>query len=309
MNIVEPGLYDGIPDDEYHAGTNTPTRSLSQSALKNLIPPSTPAHFWHQLHTPQPPRRVFDIGRAAHMLVLGVGEPVAACPTEYLSVNGQMTTTKAKAWAYTQREQGVTPLSPVDYQMVHGMIDALLGHHRVLDILTDPHKRPEVSAYAIDPDAGVWLRGRFDLAANQLWDYKTSASADPDQFRRSAWSYGYHVQDATYRLIYELLVGVDPGPMRFIVQEKTPPYLVSTVVLDGYFEAAGRQQLRAALDLYVDCMATESWPGYPDELVTISPPPYALRDVDIDVAAEPVPLDPALLASLDQLANKEGTPS
>lgn len=285
MKITIPGLYPGIPDDVYHAGLNTPQPSLSQSLLKLLIPPSTPAHFAWRRANSQPNRRVFDVGRAAHTRALGVGEEMAACPVDLLSTDGKMTTKAAKEWVAEQRSNGVVPLTPGDYDTVNRMCDALVAHDRVADILTDPSKQPELSAYA-EWSTGVWLRGRFDLMGGQLWDYKTAASADPDQFRGKTLAYGYHIQDVAYRLLHELTTGTDPGPMVFIIQEKTAPYLVSTVTLDGEFERLARSQFEAALDLYTACTAAGHWPGYPDQLVTITPPVWALKDLDNTAAVD-----------------------
>lgn len=281
--LTGPTLLDGVPDDTYHSGgISTPGPQLSQSLIKLLIPPSTPAHFQWRLTHPEGPKRAFDIGRAAHTYALGVGEDMAACPADLLAVNGAMTTKAAKEWCDAQRAAGAVPLTPRDHRMVLDMADALVHHDRVAEVLTDPAKRPEVSAYAPHPDVAVWLRGRFDLLGGQLWDYKTSVCAHPDAFRKSAWSYGYHIQDAAYRLLAKLTLGEDPGPMVFLVQEKTPPYPCSVVTLDAEFERLAREQLRLALDTYAACRelwgdprGPVRWPGYPDEVVTISPPPYA----------------------------------
>ena len=280
QQIVSPGLYDGIPDDEYHRGANTPTPSLSQSLLKLLVPPSTPAHLRWRMSNPEPPKRVFDVGRAAHTMALGVGEEMVCCPADLLSSVGTMTTNAAKAWVLEQRAAGRVPLTPSDYALVRGMADALVHHERVADLLTDPGKRPEVSAYAQHPETGAWLRGRFDLLGGQLFDYKTAACAEPQAWRKSAWSYGYHVQDVAYRSLHEWIFGTDPGPMEFLVQEKVPPYLVSTIVLDGEFERLGRAQFEAALALYAECVTADRWPGYPEEVAVVSPPRYADTPAD-----------------------------
>lgn len=288
LTVTGPTLLDSVPDDVYHGGgVQTPGPQLSQSMLKLLIPPSTPAHFqWRATH-PEPPKRAFDIGRAAHTLALGVGDPIAACPVELLSSVGTMTTNAAKAWAAEQRAAGVTPLTPTDHAMVYGMADALVHHDRVAELLTDPAKRPEVSAFAPHPDVPeVWFRGRFDLLGGALWDYKTSACAEPSAFRKSAWSYGYHVQDVLYRTLLEAVTGEVSAPMVFLVQEKTPPYLCTVVTLDSEFERLAREQIAAALDLYLACVAAcgapdadgVHWPGYRDEVALISPPRYADRE-------------------------------
>lgn len=288
ITVTGPTLLDHVPDDTYHSGgIQTPGPQLSQSLLKLLIPPSTPAHFQHRLTHPEPPKRVFDIGRPAHTYALGAGEEMACCPAELLSSVGTMTTTAAKAWAAEQRAAGIVPLTPADYDMVLGMAEALVHHDRVAELLTDPGKRPEVSAFAPHPDVPeVWFRGRFDLLGGDLWDYKTSRSADPEAFRKSAWAYGYHVQDVLYRTLLEAVTGTVSAPMVFLVQEKTPPYLCSVVTLDAEFERLARGQIAAALDLYLTCVESHGdpraagvrWPGYRDEIALLSPPRYADRE-------------------------------
>lgn len=282
--LTGPALLPGVPDHVYHSGgIATPGPQVSQSGLKLLVPPSTPAHFQWALTHPEPPKRVFDIGRAAHTYALGVGEEMAACPDDLLAANGAMTTKAAKEWMAAQRANGIVPLKPADYRMVLDMAEALVHNDAVAELLADPEKRPEVSAFAPIPDGGgLWLRGRFDLLGGRLHDYKTTRSADPEAFRKSAWSYGYHIQDVAYRLLAEVALGEDPGPMWFIVQEKTPPYLCSLIQLDDKFEQLAREQLRLALDTYARCELEHGdprgpgfWPGYPAGLNTISPPPFA----------------------------------
>lgn len=277
--VTEPCLLENLDEATYHAGgVRTPGPQLSQSLLKLLVPPSTPAHFAYRRANPEPNKRVFDIGRAAHSRVLGRGQEMAACPERFLAVNGAMTTNLAKAWCAEQRELGVVPLTPRDYDMVCGMADALVHHDRVADILTEPTRWPEVSAYAPHPDLPeVWFRGRFDLLGAELWDYKTTKSAEPSAFRKSAWSYGYHIQDVLYRTLLEQITGEVSPPMVFIAQEKTPPYLTTVVTLDVEFERLAREQIAAALDLYRACAAADVWPGYPDAVAVLSPPPYADR--------------------------------
>lgn len=286
--VTGPTLIDGLSDEEYHGGqVQTPGPQTSQSALKLLIPPSTPREFQYRLTHPEGPKRVFDVGRAAHTLVLGVGDPFSFCPAEHLSSNGLMTTNAAKSWAISERDAGRTPLTPTDYDAVHRMADAILAHARAAELFTDPAKRPEVSAFCeITP--GLWLRSRFDLLGGELTDFKTAADPHPDAFRRSAWNYGYHVQDVAYRRAWSIVTGATPDPMTFVVVGKEPPHLVSICTLSPEFEQFGNAQLNAALDMYLEQLArhgpptTEGvvWDGLPDTTAVLSPPRAAYYDAE-----------------------------
>ena len=177
--VTEPTLLAGLSDETYHGGhVRTPGPQTSQSALKLLIEPSTPREFQWRLLNPLEPKRVFDVGRAAHTLVLGAGDPFSACPADLLSIDGRMTTAKAKAWAADERVAGRTPLTPADYDAVHRMADAVLDNARAAELFTDPARRPEVSAFCeIVP--GLWLRSRFDLLGGELVDFKGLALDTP----------------------------------------------------------------------------------------------------------------------------------
>src|SRR5512135_3837265 len=102
LTITEPGIYD-LPADVYHADP-VPTGSLSSSGARLLLPPSTPAHFrWAREH-PRPSTPAMDFGRAAHRIVLGVGE-------DLVEVQADSWRTKAAQQAADEaRAAGKTPL-------------------------------------------------------------------------------------------------------------------------------------------------------------------------------------------------------
>ncbi len=288
-SVTSPVLLDGLPEDVYHAGgVRTPGPQTSQSALKKLIPPYVPREFQYALLNPEGPKRAFDVGSAAHTLVLGRGAEYVACPEDHLSADRKMTTTKAKNWAYVQRKTGRIPLHPDDYEAVYRMADAILAHPRAAELVTDPARLPEVSAYCEISD-GLWLRSRFDLLGGGLVDFKTSVKPKPGDFRSSAWDYGYHVQDVAYRRAWQLVTGQpDPGPMTFVVVGKEPPHLVSICTLDSTFERLGREQLDASIASYLEQRAKHGapedpavvWDGLPEDTALLSPPRKAFWDAE-----------------------------
>ena len=94
--VNEPTMLMDVPEAIYHAGgVRTPGPQTSQSALKLLIAPSTPREFQHRLTHPMPPQRAFDVGHAAHAVVLGVGAEFTACPAALLDTAGRMSRTVA----------------------------------------------------------------------------------------------------------------------------------------------------------------------------------------------------------------------
>ena len=286
-SVSAPTLLPDVPEHVYHAGgVRTPGPQTSQSALKLLRPPSTPREFQHRLVTPAKPRRAFDVGHAAHTLVLGVGAEFVRHPDGYLTSNGAMgVKTESKQWIAVRRQEGKIPLKGDDYDAVYRMAEAILAHSQAAELFTDPGRRPEVSAFH-EAIPGLWLRSRFDLLGGGLCDFKTTVDPHPARWLAQAWDLGYHVQDVSYRRSWREIHGTSADPMKFVVVGKEPPHLVGVYTLDVEFERLGADQLDAALAVYLAQHAKHGdpradgvrWDGLPEETAVLSPPRKAYYD-------------------------------
>lgn len=263
--IDGPGLYADVDEADYHSGAATSFDSLSCSDCKVLARPGGPALWhWQQSH-PEPPRRVFDIGSAAHAAILGTG-PDIVC------VLGEWRSKAVKEEVQQWRDKGAIPLHDGDYRSVFGMVGAVT-RHPVASALLDSCPHREASAYR-DAD-GLYLRCRFDaIGPDGIVDLKTVQSAEPEAFARKAVDLGWHQQAAWYRDMAQAL-GVTDGPFRFVAVEKTPPHLVSIIELDQATEQLGREANARAIDTWQQCRALDEWPGYPSQIITITAPPWA----------------------------------
>lgn len=278
LRVTEPGLIVGLAEDDYHADP-VPAGSLSHSGAKQLLPPSCPAlFFWHQDHPQQ--KKEWDFGTAAHRLVLHSGPEIVVVDAD------SWRTSKAKDAATEARQRGAVPLLTKDWMVARQMADAIRSHP-IAGALLDPDTgQPEVSAFWQDEEARIWWRCRYDFLPHEgdgrllLVDYKSAASANPDKFAKVAADNGYHIQDAVYTAGARAL-GLDEDPaFLFVVQEKTPPYLVSVVQLDEPSRRAGEARARKAMGIYQECVATGDWPGYTDDVKVVSLPGWVTRDGD-----------------------------
>jgi hypothetical protein len=217
---------------------------------------------------------VFDIGSAAHSLLLGVGASIQEVQAD------SWRTKEARESRDVIRADGDIPLLTADYDRVLAMVDAFSTHPLAARLLAADGK-PEVSAYCPDETTGVMRRARFDwLADGYVVDYKTTTDADPSAFASSAARFDYAMQAAWYLDIARDL-GRDVDGFAFIVQAKEPPYAVSVCELDWASEELGRRRNRRALDLYAACVAADDWPAYGDGLHTISLPKWAFNQEEI----------------------------
>ena len=272
--ITRPGLYDGIPDADYHADP-IPGGSLSSTGARLLLPPSCPAKYRWQLDHPTPTSRPeFDLGKTVHRLALGAGADI--------------TVIDAPDWrTRTAREQrdeawaaGRTPVLAADYDRARAMVSALRQHPLAGALLDPSTGRPEVTAAWIDADTGVWLRARYDWLRDQtdgrpiIVDLKTCISADMATLQRAIHTHGYHQQAAWY-LDGASVLGIDAPRFVFVFVEKDPPYLIRVVQLDPVAERIGRARNREAVGIYAECVRTGVWPGYGDDIPLIPLPAWA----------------------------------
>jgi hypothetical protein len=266
--VKEPGVYPALDELVYHRDP-VPEGSLSVSGAKKLLPPSSPALFKWDRDNGQPARRQFEFGHAAHKLVLGVGLDVVVIDAE------NYRTKKAQETQAAARAAGTVPLLAHEWATVQAMAAALRGHPIASVLLADSAGTPEVSLFWRDTETGVMRRGRLDLLPHPtngrliIVDYKSAVSASPQKFRNAAADYGYHMQAPNYIDGVLALNLAEDAAFVFVVQEKTPPYLVSVVELDSLAMRIGRHDMRKALDIYVDCMTTDTWPGYADDDVAL----------------------------------------
>lgn len=269
--ITEPGIYD-MTNEEYHSHRY----ALSSSGARKLLRPSCPAIFRYEQDHPQPTKKVWDIGNAAHKLVLGNGPKLQLVDYE------RWDTKAAKAEVTAAREAGAIPLKRAEYDQVHDMADAL-RRHPVASLLFDPERgTPERSLFWRDDRTGVMRRARLDWLPNPragrliIPDYKTCRSADPEKLEKDIEEYGYHQQDDTYRSGAKALgIADDQAAFVFVCQEKTPPYVITVIEVNAAARRIGAARNRRALETFAHCTATGYWPGYSDDVVPVALPGWA----------------------------------
>ncbi len=275
----DPGFYDDVPEETYHADR----ASLSHSGAKTLL--KAPALFRHEQDNPPVFKKAWDYGSAAHAKVLGVGAEVRAIPPSSLAKNGAASTTEAKAFIEQARKDGAIALKAAEVQQIDDMAEQLATHRLASELLSEG--QPEVSAYAPDPETGILRRCRFDwLGTTVLTDYKSATSSEPNAFAKAAKDFGYHQQHAWYLDLARDL-GHPAEAFAFIVQMKTAPYIVTVVELKDPAVRLGRERNHEALQIYRDCLDAGTWPGYvPDtEFARVDLPTYAYYDTEVETAA------------------------
>lgn len=295
MKITNPGVYSGIPSEEYHSVGITPEPALSSTGAKTLIDRS-PAHYkWDVIDGNRKRSNLFDIGNAAHLLVL---EPErfhdAIVRVEGYTKDGKPSPGYMSADAKAQRDAayaaGKVPLLGLasdsggmsEYDYVMAMRNAVFAHP--IARMAFVGGMPEQSYFCRDKETGVWLKARLDYALTghpSISDLKTTVSANPKIFGRSIWDYGYYVSAAHYMDVVKEVTGDCPKRFFFVVVEKSPPFNVSVIELNAEAIEWGRIKMRKAIRIFAKCLETNTWPGYADnEWVTLGLPSFAIRQLE-----------------------------
>lgn len=205
-----------MTDDDYFA-----LDAVDQTALKKML--VSPLAYSDYLTGEHGYSSALEFGKAAHSMVLGSGPQVVAKPN--------LRTKEGKALRDRLVEQygadDIVWLSSDDVEKVQAMRDMVGDFFSKLD------GQPEVAMIATDPDTGLLIKGKADwLPATpdpdgvlRIRDYKTTVKS-PDEFERSCWTYGYHIQAAFYMRLYRLTMPEYTGSLgfEFVVQEKNPPF-------------------------------------------------------------------------------------
>jgi hypothetical protein len=285
--ITEPGCYD-LNDDQYH-GDPVVGGSLSSTGARLILPPNgSPAMFRQVTMFGRADTRAFDVGRAAHREVLGVGDEIEVVAGSGSDVN-TWRTNDDRAAVQAVRDAGKTPVTPRDAKTVRAMADAV-RRHPVAGPLFARQGMAEHSFVARDPGTGVMCRVRADWIPDDgdVVDYKTTKSAEPGRFAKAVAEYGYHVQGDFYLSVLRWLGMVGEGARFMLVaQEKVPPYLLSIHVLDAEALRWGGRLNARARELFRECSESDTWPGYPAEPVTLSLPRWLTAEYESTYGAEP----------------------
>lgn len=237
---------------------------LSASGAKSLL--KAPAIFKHQQDHPFEPTAAMQLGTLVHKLVLERSRD------GYQIIEGGYGKSKREAEA---RADGLIPVTKDVWDTAQAMADAVFLHPLASALLSDG--APEQTI--LWEQDGVPMKARLDWLGNgRVADLKTTASANPDDFRRSIATFGYHVQQAIYEAAFAALNGSAPR-FAFVAVESKAPYLVSVVELDEEAIDRGRVLMDRAVDLYRECKATDTWPGY-EQVYPVSLPNWALWDDD-----------------------------
>lgn len=109
-----------------------------------------------------------------------------------------------------------------------------------------------------DKETGLPLIAKLDgTGENLICDLKTTQNASPEEFSRSVFNYGYHLQAAIYS---EGMKSIGQHcDFYWLCVESSAPYGCSVIKAHKDVLAYGKQELRKLLDMFRYCLDNDLW--------------------------------------------------
>lgn len=137
---------------------------------------------------------------------------------------------------------------------------------------------PQVSVVWQDEETGVICKGRYDvLNEDSIADLKTTKDASISKFRKDMMQLNYHCQAWMYQESWAKHNNGEILPFIFVVIENCSPYGIITYAIREDSLEVGKHKARQAMQVYKNCVETGIWNGYPEEVIDIDIPEYAIH--------------------------------
>lgn len=258
----------GMSNEAYHA-----YEGVSNSGLK--LVKQSPSHYAYRSDFKE--TRNMEIGSAFHTALL---EPERYA-REYMTVKGVYVRTAAEYKAAGKVYGKDKTLTDQEGASVDVMVEAVRNNPDAYPLLSEPGYA-ELSAFVQDPETGVLLRCRYDWITNTriVVDVKKTQDCQQRAFQRNAHSYGYHMQDAMYSHVFELITGEALESFNFLAIEEQPPCANILYWYDDIAKKQGHKEYRDALHRYAAAEKTGIWEGYDVTSDIISLPEWVLNEIE-----------------------------
>ena len=270
--MIPSGFHPALPFNDYLA-----LDRFNPSSAKLIL--RSPDHYRHYRDHPPAETPALRVGKATHALALE-GRPAFDRAFTVAPECDRRTKDGKALWAdFTAASEGRTVLTASEAELVEGMAAGILAHPLAPALLADG--TPELSMLWDDPETGCPCKGRMDLArleAGAILDLKTTLDASPAAFARSVISFGYATQAAAY-LSGAAALGADVRDFIILAVEKAPPFAVGIYRLPDAALELGRRRWAEACALYVACLESGRWPGYPDTITELALPNWAMSEL------------------------------
>lgn len=269
---MQEGFYK-LTDEQYFNGPG-----LARSDLKLIL--RSPQHYKEkEPYTSD----ALNLGQALHMAVFQrdrFNKTYISWPDDCLVGSG--TGQKQRKADFEEANKDKTILKKEDLDTVSAIVTSITNHPTANGLIQDGET--EVTGYWYDPvNPEILCKLRADWLNRRkmaLVDLKSCQDARPEAFSRDAIKYGYHLQAAYYLYGVSRITRVEHRDFYFLCVEKEAPYAVQCYKASDDLINLGLIEINKALQIYADCLKTDTWPGYGNDIKILEPPAYVKKRYD-----------------------------
>lgn len=278
-----PGIFPGITRQAYDA-----IPAINFSTLKHCR--RSPAHARHRQLNPTEPTDAQELGTLIHCALLEperfareymVMPDFAADLADRYQKPRATKEYRNRVAAFQLKYHDRRFLTADQAETCRRIGEAIAAHPTAADLLATTPALTEAAVVWVDPETGLACKALVDhLRGVLVTDLKTTDDASPGAFSRTVAQHGYHVQAAFY--LWGLSVVGRPAE-RFIhvACETEAPYGVAVYELDTKALDQGLREFRVYLDCWARCARDGHWSAYPDAVIDLALPRYAIDDTGL----------------------------
>lgn len=257
---LKPGLFPGVPFADYLQWP-IPSQSTLKHGRESM------AHLKAAMDGERliEPTDDMILGTALHTAYL---EPDEAAERIAVWAGGRR---YGKEWTlFREANKGQIIITESQKYQLAGMVESL----RQSKLVSWMTSRVEVEVGVVGDFHGWLMKARCDaISSGAIVDLKKVRSADPRKFTYSIVEYGYHIQAAVYRRLF------DRDRFILVCVEDQPPYDVVPYELSPAFVRAGETEAARIIERAQECEKTGIWPGRSGgEVCQLEPPEWLLGD-------------------------------
>ena len=249
--------------DNYHSGIDR----ITSSGLKILLKKSPAHYFAEYMGERTPPTSAMEYGTAGHALILE-GEKAFAkiAVAKPDGLDGR--TKDGKAFKEAAKDKIV--LAEKDIEEMYAFKKKLKEAPEYGPLLFGSSGVAEAVIEWRDTITGAEAKCKPDWMAKDgslIIDLKMMADADPTNFKRSVYRYGYHVSAAMYIEGVASHFNNTPTFVWAVCEKGSGNIAFYTPSPELLSE--GHDKVGHGMSIYAECKQRKAWPGYSNELVEI----------------------------------------
>ena len=287
-----------VTQDEYFADPCV-TPSLDPS-IGNILVSQSPRHAWYAHPRlggiKRKPSQFMDSGSLIHALLLGDGK-------EIVEIHAKDFKTKvARQQRDEAHEAGLIPVLTEEISHAREIIDDVRLELEDQKINISGGQSEMMVQWEEEATNGntVLCRGMLDKFIYEratIFDVKAVSFGKPEVCQANSIKRSDSIQINAYmsgiaslhpelmgRLQFVFLFVECLGPSGKLKSD--PPYCVSPLQPDGILQELSMRKWQQAIDLWEECLRTDTWPGYADRIISMTAPMWALREYEISVYPE-----------------------